>query len=120
MIKFVKRHLLIFAIFLTFIVTALLYTIQLLLNGGDPVAVLQRNAELANHWLAWRVVLYSGVAAFYVYLVRRHNAQGNAEHVAYLKKSSELRSPDCAGKRNFKLYRLFRGISHGNDDIQLF
>ena len=86
MIKFVKRHLLIFAIFLTFIVTALLYTIQLLLNGGDPVAVLQQNAELANHWLVWRVVLYSGVAAFYVYLVRRHNAQGNAEHVAYLKK----------------------------------
>jgi hypothetical protein len=48
--------------------------------------VLQQNAELANHWLAWRVVLYSGVAAFYVYLVRRHNAQGNAEHVAYLRK----------------------------------
>ena len=86
MINFVKRHLLIFAIFLTFIVTALLYTIQLLLNGGDPVAVLQQNAELANHWLAWRVALYSGVAAFYVYLVRRHNAQGNAEHVAYLRK----------------------------------
>ncbi len=86
MIKFVKRHLLIFAIFLTFIVTALLYTIQLLLNGGDPVAVLQQNAELANHWLAWRVVLYLGVAAFYVYLVRGHSAQGNAEHVAYLRK----------------------------------
>lgn len=86
MIKFVKRHLLIFAVFLTFIVTALLYTIQLLLNGGDPVAVLQQNAELANHWLAWRVVLYSGVAAFYVYLVRRHSALGNFEHVAYLNK----------------------------------
>ena len=86
MIKFVKRHLLIFAIFLTFIVTALLYTIQLLLNGGAPVAVLQQTAELANHWLAGRGVLYLGVAAFYVYLVRRHSAQGNAEHVAYLKK----------------------------------
>ena len=86
MIKFIKKHLLIFAIFLTFIVTALLYTIQLLLNGGDPVAVLQQNAELANHWLAWRVVLYSGVAAFYVYLVRLHNAQGNGVHVAYLRK----------------------------------
>ena len=86
MIKLIKRHLLISAIFLTFIVTALLYTIQLLLNGGDPMAVLQQNAELANHWLVWRVVLYSGVAAFYVYLVRRHTAQGNFEHVAYLGK----------------------------------
>lgn len=86
MIKFIKKHLLIFAIFLTFIVTALLYTIQLLLNGGDPVAVLQQNAELANHWLAWRVVLYSGVAAFYVYLARRHSALSNFEHVAYLNK----------------------------------
>ncbi|MBS7350578.1 MAG: hypothetical protein KIG95_10570 [Comamonas sp.] len=86
MIKFIKRHLLISAIFLTFIATALLYTIQLLLNGGDPMAVLQQNAEMANHWLAWRVVLYSGMTAFYVYLVRRHTAQGNFEHVAYLGK----------------------------------
>ena len=86
MIKLIKRHLLISAIFLTFIVTALLYTIQLLLNGGDPMAVLQQNAEMANHWLAWRVVLYSGMTAFYVYLVRRHTAQGNFEHVAYLGK----------------------------------
>ncbi len=86
MIKLIKRHLLISAIFLTFIVTALLYTIQLLLNGGDPMAVLQQNAEQANHWLVWRVVLYSGMTAFYVYLVRRHTAQGNFEHVAYLGK----------------------------------
>ena len=86
MIKLIKRHLLISAIFLTFIVTALLYTIQLLLNGGDPMAVLQQNAELANHWLVWRVVLYSGMTAFYVYLVRRNTAQGNFEHVAYLGK----------------------------------
>ena len=86
MIKLIKRHLLISVIFLTFIVTALLYTIQLLLNGGDPMAVLQQNAEMANHWLAWRVVLYSGMTAFYVYLVRRHTAQGNFEHVAYLGK----------------------------------
>lgn len=86
MIKLIKRHLLISAIFLTFIVTALLYIIQLLLNGGDPMAVLQQNAELANHWLVWRVVLYSGMTAFYVYLVRRHTAQGNFEHVAYLGK----------------------------------
>lgn len=86
MIKLVKKHLLIFSIALTFIVTALLYTIQLLVSGGDPVAVLQRNAELANHWLAWRVLLYFGVTAFYVYLVRKHTVQGNTEHVEYLGK----------------------------------
>lgn len=84
--KFIKRHLLICSITLVFVIAILLTTIQLLLNGGDPVAVLQRNAELANHWLAWRVLLYFGVAAFYVYLVRKHTAQGNAEHVTYLGK----------------------------------
>ena len=86
MIKLIKRHLLISAIFSTFIVTALLYTIQLLLNGGDPVAVLQQNAGLANHWLAWRVTLYSAVTVFYVYLIRQHATLGNFEHVAYLRK----------------------------------
>ena len=86
MIKTIKKHLLFFAISLTFVAAALLYTIQLLLNGGDPVAVLQRNAELANHWLAWRVGLYTGVTALYVYLVRKHSALGNFEHVAYLGK----------------------------------
>lgn len=86
MIQFIKRNLLVCTIFLTFIVATLLYTIQLLLNGGNPVAVLQQNAELANYWLVWRIALYLGVTALYLYLVRKHTAQENFKRVAYLGK----------------------------------
>lgn len=86
MIRFLKKHLLFFAMALTFVIAVLLYSIQLLLNGGDPVAVLKSNTEMANHWLAWRMLLYAGVAAFYIYLIRKHADQGNVEHVAYLGK----------------------------------
>lgn len=79
MINKLKKHLLGVSIFFTFLVVVLIFVIQLLVAGGEPI-------QFGAGWLVWRLFLYAILVFLYMYLRKAHKAKGNDAEVMYLAK----------------------------------